>query len=75
MKEKTLFMLAGFGLALSVLLFTAKTNIYNYILGVCSLLSVAVFLIYYLKERSYYLNLIKKARNKRGKRKTRNKIC
>lgn len=67
MKEKTLFMLAGFGLALSVLLFTAKTNIYNYILGVCSLLSVAVFLIYYLKERSYYLNLIKKARNKRGK--------
>ena len=59
MKQKFLFMLAGFGLALTVLLFFGKINIYYYALGVFWFLSAVIFLVCLLKERRRFLRLIK----------------
>lgn len=59
MKQKFLFMLAGFGLALAVLLFFGKINIYYYALGVFWFLSAVIFLVCLLKERRRFLRLIK----------------
>lgn len=59
MKQKFLFMLAGIGLALTVLLFFGKINIYYYALGVFWFLSAVIFLVCLLKERRRFLRLIK----------------
>lgn len=62
MKQNCLFMLAGFGLALTVLLFFERTNIYYYVLGVFWFLSAAVFLVCLIKERRNFTHLIRVCR-------------